>query len=220
MDFTCSWLGKTSGCLPDPVGYTAPNTLGGVMSDLLFQKHWNLTYDLMTYLNNNLGPRGILYRMDLGNELGDAWHAGTPAQYFAKGLWGNVVSTGLKSYSVGFSFGALNPNTSHLQNIYSGNYPYWLAVHNYTRLGTTHIDDAGLQMRDMDTKLKAAGIYAEYILGEAYYNDAQEAQSLWNNAAPYMSIRYLLQWPIQGTPNCMVDVAPPTAYNNYHLNHW
>lgn len=179
----------------------------------LFQETWNLIYNLHPIF----AASGIPYQIDLLNE-------GMPTKYlqnyavsleFDQKLWNYYVYTFGKSDTVGFSIIPSSDRFSEVPNVY-GNSSF--GSHGYPNIYDLHIyANASTAITMAYDAFNSQGYNPPWIIGESYYNDAQESSELISGIqATHHPILALYQWPLTRQAACSdVDTAPPTSFNNY-----
>jgi hypothetical protein len=192
-----------------PIGLNEPLTWSQWKEDL-YQENWNLIFNLRPIIS----AAGILYRIDLMNE-------GTPTssqdmlRQYVKRLWGDYNFVFGKNDTVGFSIiGDSIDRISQIPVIYGNNKPYLFDLHFYGNAQQTEQQ----QFIAAHNKMKALGLASEgWIIGEAFYNDSVAANGIYNAMnATGRTVFYLTQWPLQRNSPCQhVNLAPPSAFNNY-----
>jgi hypothetical protein len=80
-------------------------------------------------------------------------------------------------------------------------------------------NDAGISFQSAFTALNGQGYQGvPWIIGEAFYNDANEASALRQAVnSTVQKVLYLTQWPETADQSCdpNVNVAPPVTFSNY-----
>jgi hypothetical protein len=202
-----------------PIGPSAVEgntTNWATWNETLFQEHWNLIYNLRPII---VGA-GVPYRIDLYNEgvpHPSSSNSVVTLTYMQK-LWNYYVYSFGKNDTVGFSIIGDYDRARNSGNIFRnspfGNHgrPYVYDVHLYT--------DAANKFHQ--TRLGLQYWYGQnvpgWIIGEAYYNNALEAQQISSAMTQYgQTVHYLTQWPWDvSNPSCGgINVAPPISFSNY-----
>lgn len=180
-----------------------------------FQENWMLIQNLRPLIV----AAGIPYHLDLLNEgippLASGGYA--PLLQYDQMLWNDYVTAFGSSDTLGFSIIADAAHANSVSAVYGASA---YGNHGAPQLFDVHIyDETGTSFSTAFTSLTAQG-YAgvNWIIGEAYYNDAAEAASLRQQATSTgQTVLYLTQWPLTSGPSCSpdVNVAPPLAFTNY-----
>lgn len=182
-------------------------------NEALFQETWNLIYNLRPIFVAS----GIPYKIDLLNES-------IPSKYlknygvsleFDQRLWNDYVYTFGKSDTVGFSIIPTSDRLAEVANVYGtssfGNqgYPNVYDLHIYA--------NANIAVINANQVFNSQGHNPPWIIGESFYNDAQESSELISGIqATHHPITALYQWPLTRRVVCSdVDTASPTSFSNY-----
>ena len=189
----------------DPIGWAT-------FSDDYFQENWSLIQNLRPII----AGAGISYHLDLMNE-------GIPPPGYAallqydQMLWNDYVSQFGSSDTLGFSIIADSAHVGQVSAVYG---PSAYGNQGAPQLFDVHIyDDPGNSFDTAFSGLNSQGYQGvPWIIGEAFYNDADEASALRqeiNNTG--QTVLYLTQWPVSADRNCSpdVNVAPPADFSNY-----
>jgi hypothetical protein len=132
-------------------------------------------------------------------------------------MWNDYVTAYGSSDTLGFSIIADATHANSVSAVYGASA---YGNHGAPPLFDVHIyDETGAGFATAFSALTAQG-YAgvNWIIGEAYYNDAAEAASLRQQATSTgQTVLYLTQWPLTSGQSCSpdVNVAPPLAFANY-----
>jgi hypothetical protein len=180
-----------------------------------FQENWTLIENLRPLIVAG----GIPYHLDLLNEgippLSSGGYA--PLLQYDQMLWNDYVTAYGSSDTLGFSIIADAAHANSVSAVYGASA---YGNHGAPPLFDVHIyDETGAGFSTAFSSLTAQG-YAgvNWIIGEAYYNDAAEAASLRQQATSTgQTVLYLTQWPLTSGTSCSpdVNVAPPLAFANY-----
>jgi hypothetical protein len=162
---------------------------------------------------------GLGYKLDLGNEMMTSSQSNGRYRYM-KYIWPKYFAAyGSAADTVGFSFASGQAGAiSNMGAIYGHqSYPALADVHIYSNGSQSAGDILYAFAHNLGTIGPYPGQY-RYIIGEAYFNDLADAQSMaaqinalgTSDSKPF----FLLQWPVaKAQPNCTVaDVSP---FNNY-----
>lgn len=192
----------------DPVNW---DSRGVGYSEDYFQENWNLIRNLHPII----AGAGIPFRIDLTNEgTPDYWQ---PALLvYAQKLWNYYVEAFGKSDTLGFSIIPV-PGRLDLVSVLYG--PSEFGDHGLPEVFDIHFYDNNIpDFWNAFNRLSDQGYQATpWIIGEAFYNDAQEAAEL-RGMIDYagQNVLYLLQWPLTRTSACRdIDVAVPLDFSNY-----
>ena len=181
-------------------------------SDDYFQENWSLIQNLRPIVVAS----GIPYHLDLMNE-GIPPPGYAPMLQYSQMLWNDYVAMFGSSDTVGFSIIADSAHAGDVSAVYgasaygdSGS-PQLFDVHIY--------DETGASFATAFSSLSAQGYQGvPWIIGEAFYNDAAEAESLRQQAnSTGQQVLYLTEWPLTSDLTCSTDVniAPPVDFSNY-----
>jgi hypothetical protein len=181
-------------------------------SDDFFQENWGLIQNL----HQIIAGAGIPYHIDLLSE-------GIPPQgdpaflQYSQTLWNDYVSAFGKNDTIGFSIIADTAHLSQVSAVYGSNpfgnqgSPTLFDIHIYDETGTSFLTAF--------SSLNAQGYQGVgWIIGEAFYNDANEAAALRQQiGSTGQKVLYLTQWPLTSDLTCSTDVnvAPPASFANY-----
>jgi hypothetical protein len=171
----------------------------------LYQENWNLIVNLRPIITGS----GLAYRIDLLNEGIPTSGQAVLLQYTQR-LWADYTFTYGKADTVGFSVISSDSNRlNQIPSVYGGNYPYLFDMHIYENSYAVFVNAHNV--------LAGLGLTQRWIIGEAFYDDAQEAQDLSSAIRDTgRTVFYLAQWPLSRNQNCSaVDVAPPSAFDQY-----
>ena len=172
-----------------------------------YQRRWTAIRDVRTLLTRS----GLPYRLDLLNEGIPAINQPMLLRYTNR-LWRDYRQSFGTSDTVGFSVIA-DPQGSRLaqmSKVYDGVLPGAFDLHIY--------DDASQSFRETNRRLAGLGLgEVPWIVGEAFYNDAVEAQQLGQAALElHRQVLFLLQWPLSRERHCRdVDVSYPLSFDQY-----
>ena len=172
-----------------------------------YQRRWTAIRDIRTLLTQS----GLPYRLDLLNEGIPAINQPMLLQYTNR-LWRDYRQSFGTSDTVGFSVIA-DPQGSRLAQIpkvYDGILPGAFDLHVY--------NDASRSFQEANRRLAGLGLgEVPWIVGEAFYNDAVEAQQLGQAARElHHQVLFLLQWPLSRERHCRdVDVPYPLSFDQY-----
>lgn len=179
----------------------------------LYQENLQLIRNLRPIVEDS----GLLYRLNLGNELTPAPNQPQTLQY-TKRLWQDYVSEFGREDTVGFSIiGSRPERIANIPAMYGDKPPYLFDFHFY---GDENADEyqqfvnAHNQMRDM-------GYNQGWIIGETFYNDPTSAENLRraiNDTG--REVYWLTQWPWQrearDTGGCEhVSISPPADFDAF-----
>jgi hypothetical protein len=137
---------------------------------------------------------------------------------YARRLWSDYTSSFGKDKTVGFSvIGDLN-RIQQIPAVYQGNYPYLFDMHFY--------ENAKQDFINAHNTLVSLGLTQGWIIGEAFYNDIQEARELEEAVqATGQTVFFVLQWPLKtprpvpsNSPCAAVNVALPLTNTAYYNN--
>jgi len=170
-----------------------------------YQINWNLIANLHPILVNYTSPMTL--RIDLWNE--GVPRIGVNPQWteYCRRLWADYTSVFGQTDTLGISMVEDPDRVDAFPLIYGNNLPYLFDIH----FGA----NAQSRFVAMDTKMRSVGITASgWIIGEALYNDSQEAQELANAiSATGRTVFHLTQWPLARNSTC--NVAPPADFSAY-----
>ena len=181
--------------------------------------YYNENWTLIQNLRPIFAGSGIPYHIDLLNEgippLAVPGYASL-LQYDQM-LWNDYVAAYGSSDTIGFSIIADAAHANSVSQVYAksayGNpgAPPIFDVHIY--------DETGTSFATAYSALTSQGYKGvDWIIGEAYYNDAAEAASLRQQITTTgQTVLFLTQWPLTSGTSCSpdVNVAPPANFANY-----
>jgi hypothetical protein len=181
-------------------------------SDDFYQENWSLIQNLHPII----AGAGIPYHIDLSNEGIPPPGFGAFLQYSQK-LWNDYVSVFGSNDTIGFSIIADDAHLSQVSAVYG---PSPFGNHGSPLVFDIHIyKDAGNRFESAFSALNAQGYKGvAWIIGEAFYNDAMEAQALRQAAnSTGQVVLYVTQWPETADQGCDpdVNVAPPVNFSSY-----
>lgn len=173
----------------------------------IYQEHWGLIKNLRPIFTAS----GLPYRIDLYSELMPT--AQQPMHLrFAQTLWRDYTRAFNKRDTIGFATIPLirQDRFASMPAVYGSNPPDVLDLHFYENSYQNFVN----AYRRI-TQVGYGNI--PWIIGEAYYNDAAEAENLARAIQDTgQRVRYLLQWQATAARACpAVDVAPPLEFGNY-----
>ena len=181
--------------------------------------YYNENWTLIQNLRPIIAGSGILYHIDLLNEgippLSSTGYL--PLLQYDQMLWNAYVAAYGSSDTLGFSIIADAAHANSVSTVYGASA---YGNHGAPPLFDVHIyDETGTSFTTAYNSLKSQG-YAgvDWIIGEAYYNEAAEAASLRQQiTVTGQTVLYLTQWPLTAGESCSpdVDVAPPANFANY-----
>ncbi len=184
-------------------------------SEDYFEENWNL----ISNLHPIIAGAGIPYHIDLSNEGIPASSQPALLEYDQK-LWNDYVSAFGSNDTLGFSIIPDPDRLNRVSLVYgpsaygSHGSPPWFDIHFY--------DNAATDFATASSALAAQGYQTTgWIIGEAFYNDAEEAAALRQEIqATGQTVLYLTQWPVTADRSCSpdVNVAPPLDFSNYQAN--
>ncbi|HEX4008057.1 MAG TPA: hypothetical protein VHX60_17925 [Acidobacteriaceae bacterium] len=180
-----------------------------------FQENWSLIQNLRPLI----AAAGIPYHLDLLNEGIPPLAAGGYAALlqYDQMLWNDYVAAYGSADTLGFSIIADAVHANSVSAVYGASS---YGNHGAPPLFDVHIyDETGSAFVTAYNALTAQGYTGvDWIIGEAYYNDAAEAATLRQQiTATGQSVLYLIQWPLTSGQSCSPDVniAPPVNFQNY-----
>jgi len=176
----------------------------------IFEENWQIIASLRPLIS----AAKIRYRIDLWNEGSPGPRQPIMLEYCQR-LWNQYAAAYGTRDTVGFSIIPSEDRFQLLRALYGdspfGNHgrPPALDIHFYK--------DAAARFASAHSLLRAAGFRQPWILGESYYNDAAEAQTLRQAIrVTHQKILFLLQWPLTSDAACRdVSLAPPGDFSNY-----
>lgn len=181
--------------------------------------YYNENWTLIQNLRPIIAGSGIPYHIDLLNEgippLSSGGYA--PLLQYDQMLWNAYVSSYGSSDTLGFSIIADAAHANSVSAVYGASA---YGSHGAPPLFDVHIyDETGTGFATAYSSLASQGYSGvDWIIGEAYYNDAAEATSLRQEITiTGQTVLYLTQWPLTSGPSCSTDVnvAPPANFANY-----
>ena len=186
-------------------------------SDDYFQENWKLIQSLRTII----AAAGIPYHLDLMNE-GIPPPGWTVFLQYSQMLWNDYVAKFGSADTLGFSIISDAGHLSQVSVVYGAS-PF--GNHGSPLLFDVHIyDETGSSFATAFNALKSQGYQGiGWIIGEAYYNDAAEAESIRQEInSTGQKVLYLTQWPLTSAETCStaVNVAPPANFSNYHAQNF
>ena len=177
--------------------------------EILYHEH----FGVIDSVRRIVAASGLRYRLDLYSEAIPTRTQGMFLRFTTR-LWTDYTAAFGKSDTVGF---AIIPNIpqdqfASLPAVYGNNMPEVLDLHIY---GNAYSDFMNAYKR-----LAQLGYgNVPWIIGEAYYNDEQEADELVRAIrVTGQRVLYLLQWPLTraNANRCPgVDVAAPLRFDKY-----
>lgn len=176
--------------------------------------YYTENWELIQTLHPIIAGAGIKYHIDLSTEAIPN-PSQTALMEYSQNLWSAYVAKYGNSDTVGFSIIPEADRLSEVSVVYGQNpVPPVFDLHFY--------DNAGANFANAFTALNAAGFSGKpWILGEAYYNDAEASQLRQQINATGQPVNFLLQWPLTSAVTCQdVDVAPPVDFSNYAINYF
>jgi hypothetical protein len=192
-----------------PQGYNQPLRWTAFQPDI-FAENWRLIRNLRPLI----AAAGVPYRIDLANETSpDPAHP--IALEYCQRLWNLYAAAYGTRDTVGFSIIVDAGRLQLLPAVY-GNSPFGrhgrpnvLDLHFYAD-PATHFETAA-------SMLRAAGYRQPWIVGETYFNDADEAGALRQAIrATHQKVLFLLQWPLSRGAACRdVSLTPPLDFDQY-----
>jgi hypothetical protein len=172
--------------------------------ETLYRENFTVIADLRPII----AGAGMPYRLDLLNE-------GIPAptqpvvMRYVQRLWSDYTANFGSDDTVGFSVIPSAARISQIEAVYRGVLPKAFDLHPY--------DNAGSVLANAHAEFARMGLgQIPWIIGEAYYDDGQEAQEIADAAARTQHrILFLTQWPLSRSRTCKdVDVTP-LAFTQY-----
>lgn len=181
-------------------------------SEDYYQENWSLIQNLRSII----AAAGIPYHLDLLNEGIPPLGWAVLLQYDQM-LWNDYVAKFGSNDTLGFSIIADSAHVGQVSAVYGastyGNNgsPSLFDVHIY--------DETGTSFKTAFNSLASQGYKGvDWIIGEAWYNDAVEAKSLRQEVSSTgQTVLYLTEWPLTFNESCStaVNVAPPLSFSNY-----
>ena len=192
-----------------PQGYNQPLRWTAFQPDL-YEENWTLIRNLRPLI----AAAGIPYLIDLANETSPNPRQPIALEYCRR-LWKQYTAAYGTRDTLGFSIIAEPGRLQLLRDVYGhglfGHHeaPPVLDLHFYK--------DPGTRFETAVSILHAAGFRQPWIIGESYYNDAGEAESLRQAiGATHQKVLFLLQWPLASASPCHdVNLAPPLDFDQY-----
>ncbi len=189
----------------DPVQWTT-------FSTDYFQENWSLIQNLRTII---VGA-GIPYHLDLLNEGIPPVGWAVLLQYDQM-LWNDYAAKFGNADTLGFSIIADSAHVGQVSAVYGAS---TYGNHGSPSLFDVHIyDETGASFETAFNSLSSQGYKGvDWIIGEAWYNDAIEAKSLRQEInSTGQTVLYLTEWPLTSNESCStaVNVAPPVNFANY-----
>jgi hypothetical protein len=177
-----------------------------------YQENWSLIQNL----HSTIAGAGIPYHLDLLNE-------GIPPAGWAvllqydQMLWNDYSAKFGSDDTLGFSIIADSAHVGQVSAVYGAS---TYGIHGSPSLFDVHIyDETGTSFETAFNSLVSQGYKGvDWIIGEAWYNDAAEAKSLRQEiTSTGQTVLYLTQWPLTSSETCStaVNVAPPASFSNY-----
>ena len=189
-----------------PIGESSPATWKEWKEDT-YQENWHLIQNLRPIF----AASGLPYLIDLDNEATPASNQKILLQY-TQHLWTDYTRAFGKQDTIGFSI-IPNPQQDRFAQtaqIYGTNPPDALDLHFY--------ENSYENIINAHNRLSLLGYgNIPWIIGEAYYNDAQEADEIAKAISQtHQKLLFITEWPLTREKTCHdVDVAPPTEFNQY-----
>jgi hypothetical protein len=191
----------------NPVQWSAFN-------DSYYQENWSIVQNVRSIV----AQAGIPYHLDLLNE-------GIPPPgyeallQYSQMLWNDYVAKFGKQDTLGFSIIADAAHVSQVSAVYGASQ---YGDHGVPPVFDVHIyDDPAGSFEAAFNGLESQGYGGiDWIIGEAFYNDAAEADALRQQIdITGQKVLYLTQWPLTADRSCSpdVNVAPPMFFSNYRL---
>ena len=192
-----------------PLGPNEPSRWTAFQEDY-YEENWALIRNLRPLITGAKIP----YRIDLGNE-GSPSASQRVALEYCQRLWNQYAAMYGTLDTVGFSIIPSPDRLRLVSAVYGdslfGNHgePPALDLHFYRAAQQNFKLAAGI--------LRGAGYRQPWILGECFFNDAEEAEALRQAIrATGQYVLFLLQWPMRANSACHeLDVAPPLDFDQY-----
>jgi len=192
-----------------PQGLNQPARWTSFQPDL-YEENWQVIVNVRRLIVD----ANIRYRIDLANEASPNPRQPIVLEYCQR-LWNQYAAAYGTHDTLGFSIIPADDRLESISAVYGngpfGNHgrPLALDLHFYK--------DAGPRFERGRKILRRAGYRQPWILGEAYYNDAAEAQALREAIRhTHQKVLFLLQWPLASDAACRdVNLAPPADFSNY-----
>ena len=194
-----------------PAGLNSPASWT-TFSDDYWNENWNVIANIHPIIVNS----GLAYKIDLYGEGIPASSQPALLTYDQK-LWAYYNFVYGKNDTVGFSIIPTLDQLAQIPSVYGPS--QWDPAGNYgfPYLYDLHIYQNALQVfTDARNALNSQGYNPGWIIGEAFYNDPNEAQALRaaiNSTGQF--VWFVLQWPTESSSGCDVAVAPPSDFSNY-----
>jgi hypothetical protein len=163
---------------------------------------------VITQLRQLMDASGLLYKLDLQNE-GIPFSFQLMLKAYTHRLWQDYVHSYGPTKTVGFSGQPKVGRIQEIPGVYGGILPEAFDFH----LGA----NADHDLREIDATLRSLNLgNTPIIIGEALYNDAEEASELATAARIIpRRILYLTQWPQTRIPMCPQVSVIPTQFDAY-----
>jgi len=198
---------KAAGFVEIEVSFNPQSNNNPIVWSTFSSDYYNEDWTLIQNLRPILAGSGIPYHIDLLNEGIPPLAVGgyAPLLQYDQMLWNDYVVAYGSGDTIGFSIIADAFHANSVSAVYGASA---YGNHGAPPLFDVHIyDETGTSFATAYSSLKSQG-YAgvDWIIGEAYYNDAAEAASLRQQiAATGQTVLYLTQWPSRPA-----QVAAPT----------
>ena len=198
---------KAAGFVEIEVSFNPQSNNNPIVWSTFSSDYYNEDWTLIQNLRPILAGSGIPYHIDLLNEGIPPLAVGgyAPLLQYDQMLWNDYVVAYGSGDTIGFSIIADAVHANSVSAVYGASA---YGNHGAPPLFDVHIyDETGTSFATAYSSLKSQG-YAgvDWIIGEAYYNDAAEAASLRQQiAATGQTVLYLTQWPSRPA-----QVAAPT----------
>ncbi|GAM21003.1 hypothetical protein SAMD00019534_041780 [Acytostelium subglobosum LB1] len=176
-----------------------------------YQENWNFIWNLRPLI----AAANIPYRIDLSNEAMPMSTDSQPLKDYCKKLWSDYTWNFGKNDTVGFSMTVwIADRVSQVPVVYSGNPPNTFEFHLYR---DSWNGNEYKWLVDGFNKMKSMGLNQPIIIGETFYNDATAAGNIRRAITDTgVNITHVTQWALTSSKKCGdIDVAPPSAYNNF-----
>ena len=198
---------KAAGFVEIEVSFNPQSNNNPIVWSTFSSDYYNEDWTLIQNLRPILAGSGIPYHIDLLNEGIPPLAVGgyAPLLQYDQMLWNDYVVAYGSGDTIGFSIIADAFHANSVSAVYGASA---YGNHGAPPLFDVHIyDETGTSFATAYNSLTSQG-YAgvDWIIGEAYYNDAAEAASLRQQiAATGQTVLYLTQWPSRPA-----QVAAPT----------
>jgi hypothetical protein len=159
-------------------------------------------FSFIAHMRTIIADAGMPYRLDLLNE-GIPDPSQPVVMRYVQRLWSDYTANFGSDDTVGFSVIPSAARIAQIAEVYRGVVPKAFDLHPY--------DNAGAVLESAHMELSRMGLgQIPWIIGEAYYDDAKEAQEIADVAArTHHRILFLTQWPLSRNRTCKdVDVIP------------